>query len=171
MKELSEKQIILKIQQGEINYFTFLVKKYSRLAYNYARSKVSISEDAQDIVQNSFIKIYKAIDRLDSNRPFYPYFFTILKNEIKQFFRHNRQHLPLNEEVLLQENTPQINDLDLFIKKLTTRYQQVLKLYIQGFSYREISLKVGKPINSIRTLIRRAKIQIRRLNESQKEIS
>jgi RNA polymerase sigma-70 factor (ECF subfamily) len=166
MKELSEKQIILKIQQGEINYFTFLVKKYSGLAYNYASSKVNHREDAQDIVQNSFIKIYKAIDRLDSNRPFYPYFFTILKNEIKQFFRRNRQHLPLNEEVLVQESTPQISDLDFFIKRLTTRYQQVLKLYIEGFSYREISFKVGKPINSIRTLIRRAKIQIRNAQRS-----
>jgi DNA-directed RNA polymerase specialized sigma24 family protein len=43
--------------------------------------------------------MYKALDRFDSKKQFYPYFFTIVKNEINEFYRKNKKHLELTEDI------------------------------------------------------------------------
>ncbi len=161
MEGLSEKEIIKKIKDGEINYFEYFVKRYSKVVYFYVLVRVNRkSADAEDIIQNAFIKMYKAIDRFDENRPFYPYFFTIVKNETKEFWRRNKKDLPLKEEVAYEDEEESL-ELDYLLKSLRPEYKKVLKLYFEeGYSYREIAKKLGKPINTIKTLIRRAKKQV-----------
>lgn len=160
MKIFSEKELIVKIKQGEINYFEFFVKKYSRIALRFAIKKTGNIHDAEDIVQNSFIKIYRAMERLDENQQFYPYFFSILKNEIIEFFRKNRKTESLPENLFSPENN---SDLTYsFFDKLKNIHKQVLQLYADGYSYNDISKKLKKPINTVKTLMRRARLEAKK---------
>lgn len=162
MQEKTEKEIIKSIKDGEIDKFKYLVDKYSRVVYYYVLVRVNRnSQDAEDIVQNAFVKIYKAIDRFDPERPFYPYFFTIVKNEIREFLRKNKIHLALQEDIVSEEKDVDFGFDDL-IRNLKPDYQKVLKLYFEeGYPYKDIASKLGKPINTIKTLIRRAKEELR----------
>lgn len=161
MEEVSEEEIIRKIKRGEINYFEFLVNKYSRLVYFYALKKVANREDAEDIVQNAFVKAYKGIDRFDLKQKFYPWFFTIVKNEINEFFRKNKTHSKLDEE-MAEDVKEEGFGFEYLIKDLKPEYKQVLQLYFEeGYSYQEIAEKIEKPINTVKTLIRRAKDAVR----------
>lgn len=164
MEDFSEKEIIIKIQNGKINYFELLVNKYSRIIYFFTLKKVQDQKDAEDIVQNTFINVYKAIEKFDINRSFYPFLFSVLKTEIAKFYRNHKKHFQLEEKLLSQENLKTENiDLELILKTLKNEYSGVLKLYyIEGFSYKEIAVELKKPVNTVRTLIRRAKIEARK---------
>lgn len=161
---LSEKEIIGKIQNGEINYFEIFVKKYSQILYHYARKKLPCDSDAEDVVQNSFIKIYKKIDKFDTSKSFYPFIFTVLKNEISDFYRKYQKKFELNENLKTRDysNIEAKIDVDFLFSKIKPEYKNILDLYyLQGLSYNEIAGKIKKPINTVKTIIRRAKIEAR----------
>ena len=164
---LEEKDIIIKIKRGEIDFFGLLVKKYSRIAFFYSKKRVKNISDVEDIVQNSFIKAYKAMDRLDENQGFSGYFFAILRNEIVDFYRQKKDAEPLFESLTGQdlENYGFKIDVDDLYTKIRPEYKTVLQLYTEGFSYQEIAIKLKKPINTIKTLIRRARIEAKKLYE------
>lgn len=160
MPELTEKEVIIKIKSGFINYYEVLVQKYSDILFYYTLRKVNKREDAEDIVQNSFIKAYQALDHFDRSQPFYPYLFTILKHEIVEFYRKHTPTIPLDDQQISSESTDGSDRINL-LSHLKKDYQLVLQLYIEGYTYQEISVKMRKPINTVRTLIRRAKLELK----------
>lgn len=161
---MTEREIIKKIKAGEINLFEVFVKKYSSKMHFYIQQRVRRREDAADILQNSFIKAYKALDRFDEKKPFYPYFFSIVKREIVDFYRKNANLLYIPD---IQELPIYYEDVkeDIDISDLKDKYRKVLQLLIEGYSYKEIANKLHKPINTIKTLIRRAKLEMTKKNE------
>ncbi len=167
MEEFSEKEIIRKIKNGEINYFSYLVKRFSQIIYYYTKKKIKDQDDVPDIVQNSFIKAYKNIDRFDEGKSFYPYLFTILKNEIIDYYRKKKYHVKITEEHASYENTDsQRHDFINLLSKLKRDSGTVIKLYyIDGYSYKEIADKLDKPINTIKTLLHRGKSELRKIYE------
>jgi RNA polymerase sigma-70 factor (ECF subfamily) len=165
MEELSEKEIIKKIKSGEIDYFGYLVKRFSQIIYYYTKKKVQDNHDVADIVQATFIKSYKGIDRFDEKKAFYPYLFTILKNEIADFYRKKKYSIKLTEQTASYEEKfiDEKEDFTTLINSLKSEYQTVIKLYYsEGYSYKEISIKLDKPINTIKTLLRRAKDELKK---------
>ena len=164
MDELSEKDIIIKIKEGNIEYFSFFVKKYSPVVYLYIFRRVNNVDDTHDIIQNSFIKMYKVIHVFDPDRQFYPYFFTIIKNEIIELYRKRRIHLPLFEDAAVTDTVSQEEALEfkMLFEELHETHKGILTLYyIEGYSYKDIAKKLKKPLNTVKTLIRRAKIELR----------
>ncbi len=156
MEELSETEIIKQIKKGNINYFEVLVNKYSKIVYFYVLKRVRNAPDSEDIVQNAFIKAYRGIDGFDLKQSFYPWFFTIVKNEIIEFVRKNKAHFELSEEIPAVEE--QADEFDSLMRGLKAEHKKVLELYFRdGYSYIDIAKKLNKKINTVKTLIRRAK--------------
>lgn len=159
---MTEKQIILKIRRGEIDLFEVLVKTYTKKMFYYVKTRVRREDDASDILQNSFIKAYKSLDKFDVNKKFYAYFFSIVKNEIIEFYRHNPNLVYLNEahEKIEDVQVPEKIDLSF----LPPHHKNVLQLLMDGYTYQEIANKLGKSINTIKTLIRRARLKVNEKN-------
>src|SRR3989344_5570646 len=97
---ISDKDIIIKIKNGEIDQFAFLVKKYSDAIFRFVRLKIKKQEDAEDLVQNVFISFYKAIEKFDEAKPVKPYLYQIVRNELKMFYRSRKPVLQLKEEMV-----------------------------------------------------------------------
>lgn len=164
MKALSEEEIIRKIQDGELDYFEYIVKKYTRLILSYVKRKLFDKEDAEDIVQNAFLNFYKSINRFDTQRPILPYLYQIVKNEMKMFWRAQKKTVPLDEKMIIEEKEELI-DLDFIknqLEKLSKEQKKAIQLITEGFSYKEIAKFLGKPINTIRTIIRRARLKLKK---------
>ena len=83
MKPLTDRQVLERIRKGEIDYFSYLVKKYSKRVGSYVRLKVSQAGDRDDIVQETFLKFYKSINHFDIRKPVLHYLYAILNNELK----------------------------------------------------------------------------------------
>ena len=68
MAGLHDKEIIKKIKNGEIDFYSYIVKKYTTQIYQYIKAKLFKKEEVDDLVQNVFISFYKAIENFDEEK-------------------------------------------------------------------------------------------------------
>lgn len=159
---ISDREVILKIKRGEIDAFSRIVELYTNNIYRYVRMKLFEKADVDDVVQNIFISFYKALSRFDEAKPILPYLFQIAKNELKMYYRSHKQVLQLDESLVVDSGPTDYykEDYTGVVNSLTGDQKNILQLLIDGYSYQEIANKIHRPINTIRTMIRRSRLQI-----------
>ena len=162
MISLSDREIFIKIKNGEIDYFEYIVKKYTKQIYNFTHKKIKINDDVEDIVQVSFLQLYKAVGRLDEKKPVLPYLYQIVRNEMKMFWRKQKPTLPLDEKIVAEEKEENLETeaAEKLLSRLPKEQKKAVKLVSQGYSYKEIAGFLNRPINTIRTIIRRARLKL-----------
>lgn len=163
MVELSDKEIILKIREGEIEEFSLIIKKYSHVIRKYISGKLFDKNETDDLVQETFLSFYKAISSFDESFPILPYLFQIAKNELKMYYRSKKQTVNIDELITIGKEDEYFFEKDEFeglLKYVSDDQQRALKLLYEGYSYEEISQKLQRPLNTIRTLIRRARLKL-----------
>ncbi len=162
MQDYSEKEIIIKIKNGEIDYYSLIVRRYGVLICRYIETKIQNKEDTEDLVQNVFIKFYQAIDRFDENKPIKPYLFQIVNNELKMFYRSKKPTVSLDEKIRAEtEKEILIEDLESYLSILNDKEKEIMVLLSQGYSYQEIATRFKKPLNTVKSIIRRARMKIK----------
>ena len=183
MKECQNKtdeQLVLLSLSNE-NYFSCLVERYEKSLTRYIFRISSVTrEDAEDLLQDIFIKAYINLNDFDPRLKFSSWIYRIAHNEVVSFWRKNKARPQLvsidDSEFNLIENLA--SDLDLLdemeklenkknIKKillsLKTEYREILVLkYLEEKSYEEISDILKKPLGTIASLISRAKAEFRK---------
>lgn len=162
--ELTDKEIIRKIKNGEINYYSYIVNKYTTSVFRYIELKIKKKEDVEDLVQNVFISFYKAIDRFDEEKPVKPYLYQIVSNELKMFYRKHKSLLPLKEEIIIEEKLAFAEvaaGKEEILKSLKGGERQMLMMIGDGYSYEEVAKKFKKPLNTVKSIIRRARQKVK----------
>src|SRR3989338_4935648 len=162
MNALSDKEVISRIKNGEIDYFTYLVKRYTKQIYNFISKRIKNRDDVEDIIQTSFINFYKSISRIDREKPVLPYLFEIVRNEMKMFWRSQKKTVSLDEKIVVEMKEEYI-EKDIIKKKLKTlpkEQKKAIELVSEGFTYQEIAKVLSRPINTVRTIIRRARLKL-----------
>ncbi len=167
MKLKTDEYLVREVVEGSISAFEELVTRYQHKLYGFALSIVHDHAIAQDVVQESFIRLYKTIDRIDTTKKFSSYFYTIARNAAISLLRQRRQHVPLDvikdvpsghlvdDQYMEQEKKAWIRAA---LRRLDAKYHNVISLYyFEDLSYEEISRKLRLPVNTIRTHLRRAK--------------
>src|SRR3989339_1571625 len=163
MAELSDKEAIIRIRNGEIDYYSYIVKKYTTSIYRFIERKLFKKEEADDLVQNVFISFYKAIEKFDEKKPIKPYLFQIVQNELKMYFRSFKKDQPLDEQIIseIQQEDLKIEDL----KSLNNLEREVFKHIGEGYSYEEIGKLFKKPLNTIKSIVRRGRLKLKKIYE------
>lgn len=84
---------------GKHYAFNLLVKKYQQRLYYHIRRMVIDHEDASDLMQNTFIKVWKNLDGFREDSRFYTWIYRIATNECLVFLKKKRQRffLPVND--------------------------------------------------------------------------
>ncbi len=72
--------VIARCRAGDWEAFRHLVERYQAQAIGHALALLGNREDALDAVQEAFLAAYRALDRFDLERRFYPWFYTILRH-------------------------------------------------------------------------------------------
>lgn len=158
---LSDEEIIMSIRQGKIDLYAYIVKRYTPRILQYISSRLFDKVEAEDLTQNVFINFYKAIERFDEKRPLLPYLYESARNELKMFYRSHKEVLSLDEQILVDEPSVKetnLIDIEEVLKDMSGDQKKVLKLIHEGYSYQEIADKMKRNINTVRTLIRRARL-------------
>lgn len=164
MAGISDKDIIIKIKNGEIDHYSFIVKKYTTSIYRFIEKKLFKKEDTDDLVQNVFISFYKSLDRFDEKRPVKPYLFQIVQNELKMYYRSKKPTVQLDENVyLVHDRDIDIQD-DIFTS-LKNDEKRIFKYISDGYNYHEIAQIFKKPLNTIKSIVRRGRLKLLKLYE------
>lgn len=166
-----DKKLITLVQNGNVLAFEKLIIRYQNHLINFVNKIVHNRKDAEEIVQDTFLKIYQTIDRVDPEKKFSSYLFTIAKNTAISHLRQKKFTLPLKEDLLVHPSESHLESLAKsqdqqtiknIINKLPSSYRSVINLYyFQDLSYEQISQKLLLPINTVRTHLRRAKEKLR----------
>ncbi len=160
MAELSDKDIIKKIKNGEIDHYSYIVKKYTTLIYKFIERKLFKKDETDDLVQNVFISFYKAIEKFDEQRPIKPYLFQIVQNELKMYFRSYKKSVSIDERIISEDKHENIKIEDF--KFLSIEEKKIFKLISEGYSYEEIAKLFKKPLNSVKSIVRRGRLKLKK---------
>jgi len=161
--------------------FIFLIQRYEKRLFVYIKRLAKISDgDAEDILQEVFIKTYENLNDYDIGLKFSSWIYRITHNHTISFYRKNKrasQTLSLEDNAILFEkiksefnlkdkihNKIQKEEISHLLLKLDKKYREALILkYLEDKNYREISNILRKPMGTIATLLNRAKEKFREI--------
>ena len=180
-KVQTEMEMISQVIQGDQAAFTSLYRIYVEHVFYFALRYLKTREDAENVTQEVFVKIWETRRRLNPEASFSAYLFTITKNFI---FNINRKKV--NEAAYLDHLTRVISHADsgtekaLFYRELQEQVDRCVeqlpgqrkKVFVlsrqEGLSHREISLKLGISERTVAAHIRLGLQALRKfLNEEQ----
>ena len=173
----SDEKLILRFQEGDINAYNELVKRYKDRLLNFVFRYFNNVEQAEDVVQDTLIKLYTHASYYKNVAKFSTWIFTIAKNNALTELRKNKrkktdslwtddgQVIDINskEESLDSkvQNEIAIDQLNKFLDEIPENFRMAVVLRdFQELSYEEISTILEIPIGTIKSRINRGRIQL-----------
>jgi len=177
---LTDSQVVQSFLDGNPRAFNELVGRYDKRLLNFVYRTVGDRERAQDLVQETFVRVYRHLHRFDQTKKFSTWIYTIAGNLAKNELR-NRSRSPL---VLFQKLTSNWDDDhrplqfedssmkpdDLFrkrhlqqlveemVEELPDHHQLVFRLReLEGKSYEEIAEITGVNLGTVKSRLHRAR--------------
>jgi RNA polymerase sigma-70 factor, ECF subfamily len=162
-----EGALVRRAQAGDAEAFGVLVERHMRRAYAAALALVNTREDALDLSQEAFARAFRARGAIDPERPFYAWFYQILRRLCFNFLRDRRtrsRRLEAGAEWLAAEAAGRAapapdrafeqseaqRRVAAAIERLPAREREVLALKdFEGLTYREIAGLVGIPTGTV----------------------
>ena len=168
--------ILHRIAEGDADAVQDCLKKYGGLVWSLARHMLRNSEDAEDIVQEIFVDIWKNADRFDASQASETtYIAMIARRRIIDRIRYSQRRLtpdsledvvtePANRFDVNLQTSVEAAEAAKALQTLRPEQQQVLQLSIvHGLSHQEIADATGMPLGTVKTHARRGILQAREL--------
>jgi RNA polymerase sigma factor (sigma-70 family) len=153
-----------------------LYNQYCNGMYIVAKRFLNDAADAEDVVQEAFIKAFSKLDQYKAEVTFGAWLKRIVVNKSIDFLKSKKQHLVELDEVHLKivdadkddkwlvDDAITLNDVKEAIKKLPENYQYVVMLYlIEGYDHQEISGILHITEVASRTNLSRGKVKLQEL--------
>lgn len=146
-----------------------LYEQYAESLYSYALSLLRNIEAAEEVVQNSFLKLVRSPEILDRARDVKPYLYAMVRNEVCNYIRRGGEELLVDcyEGILFEESSREDEILlQQLVKELPEEQREVIVLKIyQGLTFREIAEIVSIPLNTAASRYRYAISSLRQKME------
>ncbi|MCX7956329.1 MAG: sigma-70 family RNA polymerase sigma factor [Endomicrobia bacterium] len=179
MVVLNEEQLIRLAQDNNLDAFETLIEKYQKEIYNIALFKTQNISLAEEIAQETIIRIYKNIKKFKFKSSFYTWIYRITYNIMKDIIKKfkpigefSTEEMIISEREEIDEELHKVevyNKIKQLISKIPHKFQFVLILAdIEGKTYQEIAeiLKVG--IGTVKSRLFRAREMLKRLVEQER---
>lgn len=169
--------ILSSAQKGGLSAFDNIVSFYQPAIFSHLYRLLNNADDAADLAQETFLKLYKTRDRINPTDNFKSYLYKIATNTAYDWLKKKRRH---PEDLIIDDDDANFETieaklsyyqlapletlgLNLALDKIKPAYKNILLLYYQqGFSYEEISEIIGQPLNTVKTGFHRAKKELLR---------
>lgn len=170
---LSDESLIRRIQERNHDAFSELVFRHSKRFYSIAYRMLSNKNEAEDIVQEAFLKLWDKPDLWDKTRQtkFTTWFYRIITNLCLDYNK-KKKPMSLSEDSPIADKKPEEDDLlelhqkqamlESFIRKLPERQQLALNLcFYEGLSNKEAAEIIDVKVKALQSLIMRAKTTLK----------
>lgn len=180
-EELSDRQLVKRVQRGERRAFDLLVLRYQHKIFGLVSRYIKDNDEVPDVVQEAFIKAYRAIGGFRGDSAFYTWLYRIAINTAKNYLVAKGRRPPGTdveaEEAESLESGGALRDLenpenrmateqlkkaiDDAIKELPEDLRSAVTLReFDGLSYEDIATIMECPVGTVRSRIFRARESI-----------
>jgi RNA polymerase sigma-70 factor (ECF subfamily) len=175
--------LVERVRAGDISAYDTLVRKYERQLFRIAQHITQNREDAEDVMQDAFLKAYEKLDQFQGNSKFYTWLVRIAVNESLMRLRKRRtgRMVSIDEDLETDEGTvprdladwapdPEQNYtqtelgniLEKTIKGLPPGFKVVFELRdVQGLSTEDTAEALGLSVPAVKSRLLRARLQLR----------
>ena len=178
-KKITDETLIARFQKGDIQAYDTLVRRYKDQLLNYVYRFVGNRNDAEDLVQETFLRVYKNKHYYKEIAKFSTWVYTIAGNLAKTELRRRKRRKIfsvsnfVNEErdfdIPDTDNDPEsavdgsLKDdiIQKAIEKLPAKFKEVILLRdVQGFAYEEISQILNIPLGTVKSRVNRGRLKL-----------
>jgi RNA polymerase sigma factor (sigma-70 family) len=169
-----ERLWIQEVLAGNKHSYTHIINKYKNPLYATILRMTKNPQDAQDFVQEAFIKVYHQLGKYDGKGSFSSWIYRVAVNHCLDEFRKKSYHIQkveLSEDKFENPSHPEV----IFLKKERSRQLErvvatlpedermiILLRYVNELSYDEISELLDIPVTTVRNKLHRAKMKMRK---------
>lgn len=176
-------ELIERFFQGDERAFALIVERSINFVYRFIYGMTGDSEVAEDLTQETFVRVWKSLTKFDTKKNFHTWTFTIARNVVIDWFR-KRKDLQLSSfegeeggnplieslediEMLpdeLFEKVQNEKDMKSLLQEIQPLYREVLILrYYEDLTFEEIGEVLGKPLHTVKSQHRRGLKQLRNI--------
>lgn len=162
-------ELFRRIADGDEAAFTQAFYHYNRFIFPYVLKKLQSEDDAKEVVQDAFLKLWQYREMLKETVSPEGYLYRIVANLVQDHFRKKaRQHKLMKEAAGQQSSSSQASpEKEIIYRETQGLYEQAVRnlppqgrfayeLREEGFSYEEIGAKLGISVNTVRNHLVRA---------------
>lgn len=169
LSELSPEQLAARCQAGCRESFELLVEKFEQRIFNFLCQMTGNRHDAEDLTQDTFVKVYRNIHRYRPMFAFSTWLFTIAKRTAFSHFRSAKPSEELSVEqdpdfddpsVLLQQKDDQLSVWNVAKKLKPNQYEALWLRYGEGLSVAETAQIMNTNQIHIKVLLHRGRQQL-----------
>lgn len=156
--------------KGDRQAFERLLRRYEKPVYNAAYRMLHSPEDARDVTQTVFLKVYENLDSFDPSRRFFSWIYRITLNESINWLEKAGRLTPLDRDTPDEAGGPEQQarsvelgaGLEAALMAIKSDYRAVIVLkHVMGCSYIEISEILDIPQNKVKSRLYTARQLLR----------
>ncbi|MBA4239655.1 MAG: RNA polymerase subunit sigma-70 [Sphingobacteriaceae bacterium] len=174
----NQDQLIVLIKQRNQKAFAFLYDNYSQSLFGVINRIVNDQEESEDVLQNTFLKIWNNFDSYDVNKGrLYTWMLNIARNlaidsvrskqgKIKSKIQETSEFVYHKNNLYVEDNTHETIGLKKIVDELKVDQREIIDLaYYQGYTQEEVSKKLNMPLGTVKTKVRQALLTLRGLTK------
>ena len=164
-----DQRLVCLALEGDQIAFEYLFNRYRDAIRQLLVQRAGSESDADDLLQETFIKVYLHLDRYKKDYTFGQWLYTIARNTFIDFVRRRQDDLSIDERFSAPPSsapTPEESVIRLqqrahiehYLEALTPRYRRLIHMrFFEEYSYEEIAEKLQLPLGTVKTQIHRAR--------------
>lgn len=167
MSTLSDRDLIQRARRGEAEAFGELVTRYQVSVFNVCYRILHERAEAEDMAQDSFIRVHERLSTFDDQRPFGPWVRRVAANVCLNHLSSQKSTSDLDEErdadasqrpETVQEERERSEQIRSMLASLPAHYRLVIELrHYQEMSYEEIAAELKIPLSDVKSHLFRAR--------------
>ncbi len=179
----TDARLVDEVRRGDKEAFGVLVTRYEKKLQRVLYRLVRDPEQARDLAQETFLRVYQHLDRFDTSRRFGPWLFQVGVNQAIDWLRRRKPTALLSQSPRDGEHATEISDPDPrpqlelaeevqhALEQIPLAYRTVLILRdLEGFSCSEVAAIEGRREATIRWRLSRAREMFRKVWESRQNV-
>lgn len=161
MTEPTDELLVPALARGDEGAIATLLERYWARAYRVAHQLTGDPGAAEDVAQETFVKVLRAAGQFDASRAFRPWFFQVLRNEARQQHRSRARRAGHEERAAAADRAPETrveaaDAVRTYLARLPEEHREPIALhYLEGLTFDQVAEVLGCPRGTVASRIKR----------------
>ena len=166
---MDDRALVEALRAGDPQAPRLLIDSFQGLIFGLCYRMMGHRHDAEDVMQETFVRALRGLSGFDSTRPLRPWLLGIAANRCRTALARRAKRLGLAEasddrvdpRAGLTDPDDLAGELERALERLRPDYRMVFSLFHeQNLAYEEIAVAIGRPIGTVKTWLHRARAEL-----------